>query len=398
MSEWQEVRIRDIVSILGDGLHGTPQYDDNGEYFFINGNNLSNGKIAIKPETKRVSYEEYLKYQKPLNDRTIMVSINGTIGNIALYNGEKCILGKSACYFNVNEDVDKNFIKYIVTDNDFQNYISQFANGTTIKNVSLEVMRDYSFPLPSLPTQYAIAEVLSSLDDKIDLLTRQNATLEALAQTYFRQWFVEGADMNWEERTLGEFVSCVTGLSYKGEYLQPSSNALVTLKNYERTGGFTRRGFKEYIGDFKEEHIVKNGDIIVAHTDLTQNGEVVGNVIIVEDDPRYNKLILTMDSAKIEPTTNRITKEYLYYLLLNNDFKEYCIGYANGSTVLHLGRKAVIEYLFRLPPIELINSFTLFTRDILYKKRINSDQITTLQKLRDTLLPKLINGEVRVRQ
>lgn len=85
----------------------------------------------------------------------------------------KCILGKSACYFNVKKNIDKFFIKYIVEDNDFQNYISQFANGTTIKNVSLKVMRDYPFLLPPLPAQRAIAEVLSSLDDKIDLLTRQ---------------------------------------------------------------------------------------------------------------------------------------------------------------------------------------------------------------------------------
>ena len=89
------------------------------------------------------------------------MSINGTLGNIALYNNEKCFLGKSACYFNVLDDVEKSFIRYIVTDKKFQDYISNFAHGTTIKNVSLKTMREYPFLLPALPEQKAIASVLS---------------------------------------------------------------------------------------------------------------------------------------------------------------------------------------------------------------------------------------------
>ena len=133
-SEWKKVTLQDVVSILGDGLHGTPKYDEEGEYFFINGNNLSNGRIVMKNKTKRASKGEYEKYKKELNDRTILVSINGTLGNIAIYNGEKCFLGKSACYFNVLESVNKSFIRYVVTNNHFQRYINNLAHGTTIKN------------------------------------------------------------------------------------------------------------------------------------------------------------------------------------------------------------------------------------------------------------------------
>ena len=90
--DWKIVRLGDCVSLLGDGLHGTPKYSENGEYAFINGNNLVNGKIVIKPETKKVSYEEYQKYKKDLNNRTILVSINGTLGNVGVFNNEKIIL------------------------------------------------------------------------------------------------------------------------------------------------------------------------------------------------------------------------------------------------------------------------------------------------------------------
>jgi len=166
-SEWETVSLNDVVSILGDGLHGTPKYDENGEYYFINGNNLSAGEIVLRRDTKRVSHSEYEKYKKNLNHRTILVSINGTIGNVAVYNDEKCILGKSACYFNVKDEVDKDFIKYVVNTSEFQDYIQRFANGTTIKNVSLKVMRDYQFSLPSLAEQQTMAAILTSLDDKI---------------------------------------------------------------------------------------------------------------------------------------------------------------------------------------------------------------------------------------
>jgi type I restriction enzyme S subunit len=98
---WKWQTLKNITSILGDGLHGTPKYSPDGEYFFINGNNLTDGNIELKENTKRVSKAEFDKYKKDLTERTVLVSINGTIGNTAFYKSEKVILGKSACYFNV---------------------------------------------------------------------------------------------------------------------------------------------------------------------------------------------------------------------------------------------------------------------------------------------------------
>ena len=153
MSEWKEVRLGDITSIIGDGIHGTPVYSEQGDYYFINGNNLCEGRIVLKPDTKRVSEEEYHKHKKELNSRTLLFSINGTVGNVAKYNGEPCILGKSACYFNVINTVDKDFIYYVISSPSFVKSMSNLANGTTIKNVSLKQMRDKTFLLPSFETQ-----------------------------------------------------------------------------------------------------------------------------------------------------------------------------------------------------------------------------------------------------
>ena len=160
---WKWVRLRDVISVLGDGIHGTPQYDDTGKYFFINGNNLVKGEIVIKSDTKKVSYEEFKKYEKPLDESTILVSINGTIGNYAFYNGEPVILGKSACYFSLISGIDKEYICRLLNTQHFLDYAVKEATQTTIKNVSLKSMRMLPVPLPPLSEQKRIVEKLEEI-------------------------------------------------------------------------------------------------------------------------------------------------------------------------------------------------------------------------------------------
>ena len=160
---WCWCRLGDLVTILGDGLHGTPKFDVSGEYYFVNGNNLNNGVIEIKPDTKKVNKTEFEKYKKELNDSTIFVSINGTIGNIAFYNNEKIILGKSACYFNVAIQELKKYFFYLFQTDFFLTYAIDNATGTTIKNVGLGTMRNFLLPLPPLAEQEEIVRKVEEL-------------------------------------------------------------------------------------------------------------------------------------------------------------------------------------------------------------------------------------------
>ncbi|MDD7609687.1 MAG: restriction endonuclease subunit S [Spirochaetales bacterium] len=173
---WCWCRLEDLVTILGDGLHGTPQYDISGEYYFVNGNNLNNGVIEIKPDTKKINEKEFEKYKKDLNETTIFVSINGTIGNIAFYNNEKIILGKSACYFNVAIEDLKKYFFYLFQTDFFLNYALDNATGTTIKNVGLGTMRNFLLPLPPLSVQNAIVEKLEQVLPLVDAY--ENALLQ----------------------------------------------------------------------------------------------------------------------------------------------------------------------------------------------------------------------------
>ena len=177
MKEWKRVSLRDVTDIIGDGLHGTPLFSTNGEYAFVNGNNLSDGIIDIKADTKMCELSEYEKYRKELSDRTLFLSINGTIGNIAKYNGEKIILGKSACYLNVKKDYNPDYIYYVLRSPAFQTTITGLATGTTIKNVSLKTIREYEFSAPNYEEQTRIAGMLRAIDDKIQNNNRINHNL-----------------------------------------------------------------------------------------------------------------------------------------------------------------------------------------------------------------------------
>lgn len=153
---WEWVRLRDLVTHLGDGLHGTPNYSSNGDYFFVNGNNLGAGVITIKPETKRVGESEFEKHRKPLDTTSVLLSINGTLGRVAFYQSERIVLGKSACYFNVTVGLHKLFAKLLLECPDFMTYAEKSATGTTIKNLGLKAIGDWPIALPPLAEQHRI--------------------------------------------------------------------------------------------------------------------------------------------------------------------------------------------------------------------------------------------------
>ena len=165
---------------MGDGIHGTPEYSEGGSVYFINGNNLFDGKILIKPNTKRVSKEEAVKHSRLLNESTVLVSINGTIGNIAFYSGENIILGKSACYFNLLNGIEKKYIMIVLQTDYFLEYAKRVATGSTIKNVPLSGMRNFLIPIPPEDEQQVIIDKLLSLKLLIEKFNVEQLQLDKL--------------------------------------------------------------------------------------------------------------------------------------------------------------------------------------------------------------------------
>lgn len=177
--EWKWTRLRSLVFKLGDGLHGTPDYSAGSDCYFINGNNLIDGRIIIRPHTKTVSADEASKHRKPLTLSTVLVSINGTLGSVAFYDNENIILGKSVCYFNLVSLIDKHFARCVIESPYFVTYASTNATGTTIRNLGLKAMNFFPFPLPPLAEQRRIVAKVDQLMALVDELERQQeASLE----------------------------------------------------------------------------------------------------------------------------------------------------------------------------------------------------------------------------
>ena len=161
---WKVSEFSKLCTAIGDGLHGTPVYDDEGPYPFINGNNLRENKIEITPETRRVGQEMYDKHFIDLDNTTVMLSINGTLGKTALYNGETVILGKSACYSKVGPLLDREFVLAVFLSDAFQQYMQDNSTGTTIKNFGLKALRTYPMIVPPIEEQRKYVQFMRQSD------------------------------------------------------------------------------------------------------------------------------------------------------------------------------------------------------------------------------------------
>ena len=313
------------------------------------------------------------------------------------------ILAQRVARIRAIDGVSQQFLKYTILNKKFERYIIKIQTGTSIPHISLGQIKDFNFILPPLTEQKAIAKILTAFDDKIELLQAQNKTLETMAQTIFKEWFGKyQQELNppngWRTFSLSELVDTINGYSYKGkELVEESNEALVSLKSFDRNGGFQTRGFKPFKGSPKTQHEVKIGDLVVAHTDLTQDAEVLGNPAFVFDNGGFEKMYITMDLVKVISKNENIGSSFLYYLMKDRYFKGHCVGYSNGTTVLHLSKKAIPEYELYLPEnFDLIKKFTKIANDTTNKISLNKDAIKSLTKTRDTLLPKLMSGQVRV--
>lgn len=386
MGEWKEYKLGDITTEIGDGIHGTPNYSEDGEFYFINGNNISNGKVIIKGDTKRVNRIEFEKYKKLLSNRTILLSINGTIGNVGFYNNEKCILGKSACYFNLKDNVDKNFVYYTFLTDDFQSHLLNIATGTTIQNVPLKGLRESIILLPPLDEQKRIASILSSLDDKIDLLHRENVTLEAMAETLFRQWFIEEAKEDWEEGKLDDILSVKGGTTpstkesrfWNGNIAWTSPRDVTTLKGvylFKTEKTITEDGLRE----------ISSG-LLPKGTLLMSSRAPVGVLAISEIPVAVNQGYIAILDNK------GYAKEFIYlWLKLNMDLVH---SYSNGSTFMEISKSTFKSLELQIPSIKEVERFVNGIKPIFEKIRNNEKHIQTLIQTRDSLIPKLMSNEI----
>lgn len=390
MVEWNLTTIESCTDILGDGLHGTPKYTENGDYAFVNGNNLNSGKIVVKTETKRVSEQEFEKYRKPLTNKSILVSINGTLGNVAVYNGEKIILGKSACYFNVKESIDRDFLYYIVSAPTFKQYLESNATGTTIKNISLKQMREYTFQIPPYEEQKKISSFLKSIDMKIEKNQQINKNLEQQAQAIFKSWFIDfepfGGNMpnNWKNVSVYDLADYINGAAFKkNEY---ADTGLPIIKIAELKNGITD-STQHCCVKKDEKYYIDDRDILFSWS---------GN-----PDTSIDTFIWSTGRAILNQHTFRVVSKYdapAFTFFLLKYLKPQFTHIASNKQTTGLGHVTVadlkrLQFSANANVIAEFNALVMPIFDLIYSKYKEIQQLSDLQ---DTLLPQLMSGELDI--
>ena len=385
MGEWTDHKLGDLIESVSE----TYKFIDK-EVIFINTSDILAGKFLHSEKThpqtlpgqakKKIKRGDFLFSEiRPANKRYAMVD----------FDSDEYVVSTKLMVLRKKTLIDTTFLKFILTSKDMLKYLQIVAEDRsgTFPQITFSIISDIDISLPPLPEQKAIASVLSSLDDKIEMLHRQNKTLETMAETLFRQRFVEEAQDDWEE----------IPLSFIGEHkkinIRPDKNPTKLYRHYSIPAFDDGKHPVQELGS----EIKSNKYRVLANS-----------ILISKLNPRFPRvwaLSESIDDNSICSTEFQVVlpikyKFYglIYCFLKSNQVTDELIGAAGGTSGSHQRVKPedIFNLTLQIPDAIKLDEFNSKTSE--YWKRIanNNNQILTLQKLRDTLLPKLMSGKVRV--
>ncbi|MEQ5204804.1 restriction endonuclease subunit S [Providencia stuartii] len=377
-TEWKSLRFKDICRLKSDKV--TVDSSDIQTYISTE-NMLPNlGGVQSAKNIPLTGKLNTFKYGDVLfsNIRTYFKKVW-----IATFDG---VASPDVLIFSAMKNCESQYLYYMMCEPQFTEFTVLTSRGAKMPRGDKEAILNYEISLPSLAEQKAIASVLSSLDNKIDLLHRQNKTLEAMAETLFRQWFVEGSNDSYKEVELHEIIEF-----NPKRVLPKGSKAMYLDMAGLNTNTFAASGY--YERDFTSgQKFIKQDTLLARITPCLENGKA-GYVHFLSPEQvgwGSTEFIVLRPKPKFHPL-------FSYILCRNNEFKEYAESCMEGSS----GRQRVnvshlSMYTLTLPHDDVITQFNEILASIEPKLISNALQIQNLEKLRDTLLPKLMSGEVRV--
>jgi type I restriction enzyme S subunit len=284
--------------------------------------------------------------------------------------------------------------------------------GAAQQHFNVRVAQALEIPFPPIETQHRIASILGAYDDLIEVNRRRVTVLEEMARGLFEEWFVrfrfpghEAVSIldtpdgpmpeGWKQVTVSEAFELLRGRSYRSaELADEGGMPFVNLKCMDRDGGFRVSGLKRFTGDFKPNHAVVRGDIVLAVTDMTQERRIIGRAarIPLLDEP---EAVISMDLVKVQPREG-IDRSFLYCWLRYSDFGIRAAQHANGANVLHLSPKAIVDLPFVLPPSNSQVGFGRTVESLFAQTEVLAVAERRLSASRDLLLPRLISGQLSV--
>lgn len=424
---------------------------------FRNGLNFSKSSTGLN--VKIIGVTDFKSYLTPNYSNLEEITIDGSLkeedyvqnGDIIFVrsNGNKDLVGRSLyidrdsttsfsgfCIrlrFTSSDVLPKYFAFYTKSDY-FKKSISKGSLGTNINNLNQGILSDVLVPLPSVERQKTVLKILESITDKIELNNKINAELESMAKLIYDYWFVQfdfpiskaqaaamgnselegkpyktsGGPMvynqqlkreipeGWEIKELKTQVAVQRGISYKSSEINDDQGIpMINLNSFKLNGTYKPEGIKIFSGKYTEKHLLKDGDLLIALTDVTRNADIIGKALLVPDF--YEDLVCSMDIAKIIPTGS-LTPTYLMMLFNSDHYHNYIKWYASGTLVLHLNLDGMNWYKAEIPPNSLLEKYDELFNGI--RRRINETikQNQKLSELRDWLLPMLMNGQVSIKE
>ena len=421
MEEWKECKLGDYCDFQNGYAFKSSEFKTNGEYKIVKIKELKDGLVKFLDDSASVDIhdiKEFEKYKIYRND--VLFALTGDpvskpnplswVGRVSIYRSdENALLNQRTCKIKKSERIDNKFLYYYFRQwENFYALASKATGSASQANISTNTIADTIIKLPPLPTQQKIAAILSSLDDKIELNNKINTNLEQQAQALFKNWFVDFEPFGgkipegWKVGKLEDIADYYNGYAFSSKELlnEPEENCLDVFKqgHIKKGGGFISDGTKSRYPLSKCEKlknfILKKGDILMAMTDMKGNVAILGNTAIMPVDDKY---IVNQRVGLLRAKENlNIDYPYLYLLTNDHDFLMDLRSRANSGVQVNLSSTAIKESEVNIAPKEVYKQFNDIILPLFEKILANQQENQKLANIRDTLLPKLMNGEIEV--
>jgi len=440
-SEWPEFPLSSAPIEIIDGDRGknypkTSDFTKSGYCLFLNTGNVTTEGFNFS-QCQYISEEKDNILRKgKLSRNDVVMTTRGTVGNVAHYNCKvpyKNIRINSGMVIfrpDTNHIVPR-FLYLVLRSMLFKKQVAALRTGSAQPQLPIRDINRIRMPIPPINEQQAIACIMGTLDDKIELNRRMNETLEGIARAIFKSWFVDFDPVHakaevrptglppeidalfpdsfqdselgripkgWKVSNLHEQLTVNRGLSYKGQYLCKADEGLPmhNLNSVHEGGGYKYEGIKHYKGDYRPAHLLEAGDVIVTNTEQGFEHLLIGYPAIVPN--RYGKAALFSHHIyRLRPRKNSYLPSWFFYLLLRTQrFHQLVAGYSNGTTVNMLPPDGLQKPCFVLPQRDLVERFDKYVIPALERSEKLYEENCALGNIRDVLLPKLLSGALRI--
>jgi len=384
----------------------------------VKGENVHQGFIDWERAKRwpREQSEEYAKYRLRVGD--VILAMDRPWIEAGLKFGwikkedPECLLVQRVARMRGNPSLLTDYLRYLIGSQTFADYVRPIVTGVNVPHISGQQIKNFRFRLPPLEIQRKAVAILSAYDNLIDNNNRRIKALEEIIRTIFSESFIKFRSLksstkgqepvskgqnpqDWNMVRVGDVAEIFRGRSYRTQNLvQEGGLPFVNLKCMNRGGGFRVDGLKRYQGEYRGDQLVTRGEIVIAVTDITQERRLVAHAARVPDFGE-SPCVFSMDLVKVVPRKGTFPT-FLYGMFRYSGFAEEVRQYANGANVLHLNPNSIANYKFRLPPSDVQEQYHELVDPVFQECDNLSKATDVLSQTRDSLLPKLISGELDV--